>query len=159
MPCDNCGAEIDKKEEYCPECGMELLSSVSKPKKKKYYKDPAPISHENSYFQDKPQKKEYYRDPEPVIYKDSFHDKPLKKKYYENPDHEYYEDASFQEEYGYEDQYLDDDEEYVKTDRSWFKTSHMLLLLFIALLLGFLVGLLMFSTDTQLIPPIPTLHN
>ena len=36
MICKNCGANIRNKENYCPNCGMELMVSYSKSLKEKY---------------------------------------------------------------------------------------------------------------------------
>lgn len=36
MICKNCGEELINNENYCPQCGMELSTSYSKPLKEKY---------------------------------------------------------------------------------------------------------------------------
>ena len=36
MICENCGAPIGKRDNHCPECGMELFNSEHKPLQKKY---------------------------------------------------------------------------------------------------------------------------
>ena len=36
MICENCGAEINNRESYCPSCGMELMIPYSKSIKEKY---------------------------------------------------------------------------------------------------------------------------
>ena len=43
MICDNCGANIDKDEEYCPNCGMQLLDLPPNPTKKKYQRNQSPL--------------------------------------------------------------------------------------------------------------------
>lgn len=36
MICKNCGEELINKDNYCPQCGMELSNTYSKPLKEKY---------------------------------------------------------------------------------------------------------------------------
>lgn len=36
MICENCGTDINRRESYCPNCGMELMVPYSKSLKEKY---------------------------------------------------------------------------------------------------------------------------
>lgn len=66
MICDNCEAIIDDKEEYCPNCGMQLLDLPPASKKRKDYKNPESLGSKNSPLVEKPLQKKYmeYSDPE-----------------------------------------------------------------------------------------------
>jgi hypothetical protein len=149
MICDNCGANIDKGEEYCPNCGMELLTPKIMKKKdsrndnkpenqsfkpaKKKYENSRSFSRDNSQMVEKPIKQRYidYSEPESPDYS-HYHD-----------ENEYEEAESPQQEY-YEEEYK---------EKSGTGMGSIILLLFIALALGFIVGLLMFGS--QSIPQIP----
>ena len=146
MICDNCGAKIDIEEEYCPNCGMELLNSASKPTKKKYYREPEPLMHENSNY--KPSKKKYYEDSKSFNPKSPQKvEKPIKKRYYDDstPESPHYS------KYGYEYEESEANEDY--EGKSSVGIGSIALLLFIALILGFIIGLLMFGS--QSVPQIP----
>jgi hypothetical protein len=136
MICDNCGANIDKSEEYCPNCGMQLLDLPPAPmKKKKYYKDSESISPDNSRIVEKPIKRRYTGDSVP-----------------ESPDYSHY-DSRYDEEYGEAESHQQDHYEKDYNEKSGVGIGNIILLLFIALVLGFIVGLLMFGS--QSIPQIP----
>jgi predicted nucleic acid-binding Zn-ribbon protein len=128
MICDNCGANIDKSEEYCPNCGMELLHSAPKHTKKKYYKNSEPVSRDNPHLIEKPIKKRYYEDSRP-----------------ESPDYSQYDDDGAKYE---ESETLEEDHK----EKSGSGIGNIILLLFIALILGFIVGMMMFSSSMQYIP-------
>ena len=49
MICDNCGAIIDKGEQYCPNCGMQLIDLPKKQKKSKSSKS----SNQDTYISNK----------------------------------------------------------------------------------------------------------
>jgi hypothetical protein len=136
MICDNCGANIDKSEDYCPNCGMQLLDLPPAPKKKKkYYKDSKSISPDNSQIVEKPIKRRYTEDSVP-----------------ESPDYSHY-DSKYDEEY---EEAESPQQDYHKKDykeKSGVRIGNIILLLFIALVLGFITGLLMFGS--QSIPQIP----
>jgi len=161
MICKNCGANFDKGEEYCPNCGMELL--IHKSKRKKDYGNSNPTISENSNF-NKPMNKynedfrSFNSNNSPTV------EKPLQKKYIEfsepeSPDYsqydekEYEETESPQQDHYYEGEYYE--EEY--KEKSGAGMGSILLLLFIALALGFIVGLLMFGS--QSIPKIPGFNS
>lgn len=145
MICDNCGAIIDDGEEYCPNCGMQLADLLPNPVRKKVhsknYESPRP---HNSRLVEKPIQKRYIEDSEP-----------------ENPDYSQYdEENNYDEEYsneyedyrgGYEEEIPE--ESYKKSSGS--ELANIILLLFIALALGFIVGMLMFSESAQSILHIP----
>lgn len=136
MICDNCGANIDKGEEYCPNCGMQLLDLPPNPmKKKKYYKDSKSIGSDNSQIVEKPIKKKYTEDSVP-----------------ESPDYSHYDneyDVEYEEAESHQKEYYEEDYK----EKSGGGIGNIILLLFIALVLGFIVGLLMFGS--QSIPQIP----
>ncbi|MGB9937642.1 MAG: zinc-ribbon domain-containing protein [Methanobacterium sp.] len=144
MICDNCGANINKDEEYCPECGMELLTH----KKKNYH---------NKSKNSKSSRKENSGEEEFLNYNNSQSiEKPIKEKYIgylepESPNYSQY----------YDDTYYEDDNPHYETDAEHYnekkgsKIGTIIVLLFIALVFGFIVGLLMFSSNSQYIPQIP----
>ncbi|MEN4007072.1 MAG: zinc ribbon domain-containing protein [Methanobacterium sp.] len=139
MICDNCGAIIDESEEYCPNCGMELLTP--KPIKNKYYREPKAIKHKNQ--SSKPAKKKYYKDYE-SLGNHSPIETPIKRRYYEDsalisPDYSQYVGEYEYEESDYK-------------EKSGVGT--IIIFLFIALVLGLVVGLLMFGPP-QTIPQMP----
>ncbi len=144
MICDNCGAIIDKNEEYCPNCGMELLTP--KPRKK-YEKSPAPIKHNYNISREN-------KDPEePFSYtKPHSIEKPLQKKYMQSPESPDY--SQYHEEEEYEDEYYPEESNYPEeTKKSGVGLGSIILFLLIALVLGFIAGLFMFGS--QSIPQIP----
>jgi len=155
MICKNCGASFDKGEEYCPSCGMELL--IHKSARNKNYEYSNPSIPENSNF-NKPINKynkdfgSFSNDSSKIV------EKPLQKRYMEfsepeSPDYsQYHENENEEPEYPQEDYY---EEEY--TEKSGVGMGSIFLLLFIALALGFIVGLLMFGS--QSIPKIPGINS
>lgn len=182
MICDNCGAEIDKKERYCPNCGMELPGPVSKPSKKKHYRNSQPSTrgiphpkadYENYYDKadyEKPLKRRHYRDSNDFS-SDNFHPqknykhyneeedyktKPLKRKYYRDSTY-FTSDSPYQDD-DYESYYAEE-EDYRETKKSGRNLGTILLLLIIVLLFGFIIGLVMFSSNTQSIPQVPGLNS
>lgn len=134
MICDNCGTKIDAREEYCPNCGMQLLDlPPNHGKKKRNYK--------NSGFS--------RGDPRPA-------EKPIKQRYIgnstpESPDYSQYTDEY---EYEYEEDALT--EETYHKEKSSMGIGSMILFLFLALILGLVVGMIMFGP--QSIPSIPGIN-
>ncbi len=138
MICDNCGAIIDDNEDFCPNCGMQLLDMRPQQKKKKTQK------------KKKKSRSPGFEDTRPA-------DKPIKQRYIEN---------SEPESYGYS-QYFDDDEyeeapqqDYYPEEqkkKSGIRMGDIILFILIALILGFITGLFMFSS--QLIPQIPGINS
>ena len=156
MICKNCGANFDKGEEYCPSCGMELL--IHKRTRNKDYRDSNPSISENPNFNKHINK--YDKDLRSFSNNSSQTvEKPIKERYIgflepESPDYsEYYDEDEYKEaEYPQENYY---EEEY--KEKSGVGMGSILLLLFIALALGFIVGLLMFGS--QSIPQIPGFNS
>lgn len=137
MKCDNCGSEFRSGDVYCPQCGMELFQRQYKP----------PTTGKKSL-------------------RDSEEYKPLQKRYMQGQYPKTEEEAWYQEEkpqnyeegsYNYSNNldYSDYDEyqeyEQEKRGSSW-GTVGMLLLL--ALVVGFVIGMLIFSSNSQSIPPV-----
>ena len=156
MICKNCGANFDKGEEYCPSCGMELL--IHKSTRNKDYGNSNTNISENSNF-NKPINK-YDKDFRSFSSNNSQTvEKPIKERYIEysepeSPDYSHYYDENEYEEAKYpQEEYYE--EEY--KEKSGVGMGSILLLLFIALALGFIVGLLMFGS--QSIPQIPGINN
>ena len=149
MICDNCGSEIDKREEYCPDCGMELPGSAPKPSKRKYHKD------QGAFTNDIPQPSMSFENyNEEADYKI----KPLKRKYYGDPSPSTYDDPQYQDEVDYESHYTEEaNHEEIEESKSIIGTAFLLLI--IALLLGFIVGLILFSSNMQSIPQVPGLKS
>ena len=169
MICDNCGAEIDNQERYCPNCGMELpkpKSSKNKPYKRsqqskpdkfqsKRYKDypkgKPPKKSENSDFMYIPHPRaDYTKYNEEEDYKR----KPLKRKYYgasQTPKHYDSEDEA-----DYESYY--NEEEVPETKKSRISLGTICLFMVMILLLGFVIGLILFS-NTQVTPQVPGFNS
>lgn len=140
MICDNCGAKIDENEEYCPNCGMQLLDLPPKhAKKKKNYKNSGSFSRGDSRSVEKPIKQRYIGNSTP-----------------ESPEYSQYLD---EDEYGYEEGELPEEIYYEEDykEKSGSGIGNIILLLFIALILGFIVGIMLFSS--QSIPSIPGFNN
>jgi len=150
MICDNCGAIINKSEEYCPNCGMELLTP--KPVKKKYYRDPEAIIHENQSF--KPAKNKYYKDSESFSNRPSI-EKPIKRRYYEDSSPVSHDYSQYVDEDEYEESESPQQDHYEGNykEKSGAGIGNIVLLLFIALILGFIAGLLIFGPQST--PQIP----
>lgn len=146
MICDNCGANIDKNEEYCPNCGMELLTPT--PKKNRYPKKPTNPRREKS----KPS------DDEEIFSHSNPHsiEKPIKEKYigYSEPESQDYSQYYDRDDYEDTEPY-NETEEYETPKEKGSGIGTIVLLLFIALVFGFIVGLLIFSSSSQHIPQIP----
>ncbi|WP_429222273.1 zinc-ribbon domain-containing protein [Methanobacterium oryzae] len=140
MICDNCGAKIDANEEYCPNCGMQLLDLPPNPKKKRSHKS-THYNHNDSRSFEKPIKERYIGNSAP-----------------ESPDYSQYVD-----EYEYGENELPEEtyyeQEYHKRDykeKSSMGIGSMILFLFLALVLGLVVGMIMFGP--QFIPSIPGIN-
>lgn len=178
MICDNCGADIDNKERYCPNCGMELPTKSSK---KKYYKNSRPATRDNfqprknrdypteEHFEKKPFKKRD-EDPADSIYyiphpkadysnhneEEDYKRKPLKRKYYGRSASSRY-DSPYQDDLDYESYYDYGNEEVPKAKKSRISLGTICLFMVMILLLGFVIGLIMFSN--QSIPHVPGFNS
>ncbi|MGZ7048320.1 MAG: zinc ribbon domain-containing protein [Methanobacterium sp.] len=142
MHCDNCGAMIDKDEEYCPNCGMQLFDLPPNPLKNKSHKSSASSNRENTVRYEK----------------SSSIKKPIKQRYMEHsePESPDYSDYDHDYEHEHPDNYKEEIPRVENNPQVENKKSsgsgivNIVLFLFIALLLGFVVGLLVFSSPTIL---------
>ena len=129
MNCQNCGGYIKRRDTYCPHCGEKLNRSRTKPQNnyKSEYK-PLQQRYKRGEYQDREEDfydqyiENQYIDERPV------YEKPKKKKYRGYDLSEYYPDE--------------------ETESSGIGTAPIILILFIALLIGFIIGLMMFSNNT-----------
>jgi zinc-ribbon domain len=122
MKCENCGAEIRKKDRYCPDCGMDIPEY--KPLQDKY------LRGENQ------DEEGFWDDNEEYVHTDKaqYHQE------YSNGENQYQND-----EYG----------AYEVTESQRSVWSSVILLLIVALLIGFVMGLIFFSGKLLNIPPVP----
>lgn len=174
MKCENCGAKIRKWESYCPKCGMEIINSESKPLKNKYLRgeyhehrevaiEPYDLDEEDfsaaKYHEDTYQNKDNYsdRDYNQHNQDDDYHynqdqddqqhnrNKGYKKKYNPNRNYQQNYNPEGQQKKKYTRGYdLDEYYESEETGSSIWGT--VFLLLIVALLFGFVMGFLFFST-------------
>ena len=166
MKCENCGAKIKKRETYCPKCGMELFNSQYKPLKKKYlrgeYMEREEVAtstydledddySESTYQQDKYQNQNYNQD-EDYNYNRDRKGKQYKQ-YNENKDYNQKRKKNYQRNYNqktnpqkkYQRGY--DLDEYYESEESGSSIwGTIFLLLIVALLFGFVMGFMFFST-------------
>ncbi|MGB8232773.1 MAG: zinc-ribbon domain-containing protein [Methanobacterium sp.] len=117
MICKNCGANIRNRENYCPNCGMELMVSYSKSLKEKY------IAGEYSDHRDD------------LIIKDKYNQKNQKEEF-EPVKHSY----ETEEYYGNETL-----EGYETGESGSSALFAIILFLVVALLFGFVLGMILFS--------------
>jgi hypothetical protein len=144
MICDNCGAKIDENEEYCPNCGMQLLDLPPKhAKKKKKYKNSGSFSHRNSRSVEKPIKQRYIGNSTP--------ESPEYSQYLDEDEYEYEEDELPEETY-YEQDYPKNYKEKSSTG-----IGSMILFLVLALVLGLVVGMIIFGP--QSVPSLPGINT
>jgi hypothetical protein len=130
MICKNCGAEISKMESYCPKCGMELSIPYSKSLKEKY------MAGEYSDNEDKFISED--RNVNPTYDNDYL---------YEN-----HSDSAYEQYHSSEDHH----EEY-ENHSSGSGIGATILFLVVALLIGFVIGMIIFSGSMQSIPGMPTI--
>jgi len=130
MICDGCGAIIDRSEEYCPNCGMQTSDMRPYPAKNKRYS----------------KKSKTYQKSRPAY-------KPIKQKYMEKSKPESYDYSQ----YTGADDYISSDNVYTENNKQKSDIGLMVILLLIALAMGFTVGLIMFTS--QLIPSIPGINS
>ena len=134
MICDNCGAIIDKGEKYCPNCGMELINIPLKKKKSKNFKS----SNQDKYISKKR--------PESLK-------KPIKDRYMgysdpESPDYSYYDQENEYEPKYEKNNFKEETPKVQHKKSSGTGLINIFLFLFIALLLGLIVGLLIFGSQS-----------
>ncbi len=143
MICDNCGFEMSNKENFCPNCGMELSVPYSKSLKNKYIAGEYSDRHDNFNNYNKAEsvveKLEYSNKPKYV------RDKPVKNEI--RRDHPV--NTEIQHDYHANPEYVE--YETKKSGTSIF--SALILFLILALLMGFVLGMIIFSS--QSIPGLP----
>lgn len=105
MKCENCGRQIKDDENYCPNCGMEIVTS-DKPLQKKYLN--------NDYIEEDYDRKDTYQEPEIYEYENKHTTKKERKK-----------------------------------SGGWLP---ILLFLLLLMMIGFVVGLIMYTTNLQSTP-------
>ncbi len=139
MKCGNCGSKIKKGEPYCPKCGMELFNSQYKPLKKRFLRGEyrevenfvtSPYNLEEDYSRSTHQRSDH---------QNQSYKKKRKRNYQKN----YKQETNPQKKHyrGYD---LDEYYESKKTNSSTWST--IMLLLIVALLFGFVMGFMLFST-------------
>ena len=180
MICDNCGAETDKKEMYCPNCGMEFPTHKSS--KNNHYKNSRAVTPDKTYSKDnyrqQRNKQDFERNslkrkdmdssdftydiPHPKAdyrnynEEEDYKRKPLKRKYYGDSPAPTRQDSHYQDELDYESYYEAEDSP--KTKKSRISLGTICLFMVMILLLGFVIGLIMFS-NTQSIPQVPGFNS
>jgi hypothetical protein len=122
MICKNCGANIRNRESYCPNCGMELMVSYSKSLKEKYIAGEYHDQRDDLIIKDRYNRKNQEEEFEPV------------KRSYETED--YYGNETL--------------EEYETKGSSAFLA--IILFLVVALLFGFVLGMILFSGALHSLP-------
>lgn len=180
MICDNCGEEIDNKERYCPNCGMELPTSKSS--KKKNYGNSQQSTRDSSrsqnywdsneeHFERKPSRRKddnpsdfTYDIPHPKAdYRDydeeeDYKRKPLKRKYYGSPSTPKRYESHHQDDLDYESYYDYGEEEVPEAKKSRISLGTICLFMIMILLLGFIIGMILFS-NTQVTPQVPGFNS
>jgi hypothetical protein len=128
MKCRNCGEEIRPEDIYCNQCGMELTGRKYKPSGRKRRSFP---DKDYKPLQNKFMRGEYQQQEDPYDPDDD---------YYYNPD-EAYDYGEYQ---GYDD-YGEQAE--IQEEKSIWGT--LVIFLVLALVVGFVMGLLIFTSDAQ----------
>jgi hypothetical protein len=151
MNCQNCGGYIKRRDTYCPHCGDELKSSEYKSHK----------INNNSKFDPSHNSKNYEFNPDHKKKNSEY--KPLQERFIrgEYQDHE----DDFYNQY-IEDQFIDERPEYEKPKKKKYRGYDLseyypeeeessgrgmlpiILILLIALLIGFIFGVMIFSTSS-----------
>lgn len=134
MICENCGAKIGDDEAYCPNCGMELF--IPKSKRRPVSKKPLKERYLDGEYQDHEEYEDIYESyldhDEPETPRRRYHPKPQKQEYYES----YYE--------------YDDDGPVTSKKSSGMGAT--LVILIAALIIGFMIGIMVFSGTSQVVP-------
>lgn len=161
MNCQNCGGYIKRRDTFCPHCGEKLTSSGYKShnKKNNYKSDP----HLNINSDYNPNDKRNNPDYNPGYNKKNSEFKPLQKRFirgeYQDQEDNYYNQYI-------EDQFIDERPAYERPKKKKYRgydlseyypdedeSSSMgmlpiVLILLIALLVGFIIGVMIFSTSS-----------
>ena len=135
MECQKCGGYIRRRDTFCPHCGAKLNRPRYKPQQKSRNSEYKPLQgrYKRGEYQDR-EEDSYNQYIEGQYVEDQYqkrpaHQKPRKKKYR-----------------GYDlSQYYPDEEE---TESSSMGMTPILLILIIALLLGFIIGFMMFTSGS-----------
>lgn len=172
MKCQNCGAKVRKWDTYCPKCGMELFSSEYKPLKNKYLRgeyheqregqiEPYDLEGEDNsaaeYYEDNYQNQDDYQNKEKNQHNpdensqfdqdknyNQGQNKSYKKKYNGNRNYQQNYNPKGYQKKKYRGYDLDEYYESEETGSSIWGT--VFLLLIVALLFGFVMGFMFFST-------------
>ena len=124
MICKNCGANIKNREAYCPSCGMELMVPYSKSLKEKY------IAGE---YHDNPKNSVVHNKKDQVVQKEEF---------------QRVEHINQYEQYHGNETH----EEYQPQGSGSSALLAIILFLVVALLFGFVIGIILFSGALHHIP-------
>ncbi len=123
MICKNCGANIKNKETYCPSCGMELMVPYSKSLKQKYIEGKYTDNPKNSVVHNKKN--------------------PVSQEEFRQVDNT----NEYEQYHGNETQ-----EEYQPQGSGSSALLAIILFLVVALLFGFVLGIILFSGALHQIP-------
>ena len=170
MNCQNCGGYIKRRDTYCPHCGEKLTSSVYKShnKKNNHKSDPRPKRKDdhNPGYDNKSHYKNHQNgnsDYNQGYNKKNSEFKPLQKRFirgeYQDQEDDYYNQYI-------EEQFIDERPVYERPKKKKYRgydlseyypdeeeSSSMgmlpiILILLIALLVGFIIGVMIFSTNS-----------
>jgi len=131
MICENCGAEINNRESYCPSCGMELMIPYSKSIKEKYIAG-GYLENQDTHIHYQKKDTNYETEPPEEVVQET-------EQYYEARAEEYPEAQEYQEESGISILVV------------------IILFLVVALLIGFVIGILVFSGFLHSLPGLSNL--
>ncbi len=128
MICENCGAEIRNRENYCPNCGMEVISPYNKSIKARYMAGEYTENQGNYYSRKNRSKREevYVEETEPQVSNET--ESELVEEYY-GPEPEEFEEPG-----------------------GVSVLTVIILFLIVALLIGFVIGILVFSGFLHSLP-------
>lgn len=136
MNCQNCGGYIKRRDTYCPHCGVKLQRQNYKPRQKNKNPEYKPLQRRymKGEYQDREEDDYYDQYIENQYTEDEYSQerrpyKPKKKKYR-----------------GYDlSEYYPDEEE---AENSGIGMAPIILILVIALMIGFIIGIMMFTNNS-----------
>ncbi|HEY0196788.1 MAG TPA: hypothetical protein VGC02_04350 [Methanobacterium sp.] len=136
MNCQNCGGYIKRRDTYCPHCGVKLARSNYKPRQVGKNSEFKPLQQRYMRGEYQDREEDFYNQYVENQYKEDgyieerpAYNKPKKKKYR-----------------GYDlSEYYPDEEE---TESSGIGMTPIILILVIALLIGFIIGIIMFTSSS-----------
>jgi hypothetical protein len=129
MICENCGTKIRNRENFCPNCGMEIVNPYNKSIKARYMAGEYTENQGDYYSRKERSRKEkevYVEETEPKVLKET--EPELVEEYYEPEPEEYEESGGVS------------------------VLTVIILFLIVALLIGFLIGILVFSGFLHSLP-------